>query len=331
MQQPLYFKENGLKLEKRGSSIFAVSSKGERRFFPLAPVQSIRLDGAVHISQPLFNELAVRKIPIHYYSYGGKYKGTFIPAEKNAGKVKLYQYKTYFDEKKRIEIARGIVLTASKNKLVLLKRFYNKHKVEQIMENISSIKELVLKLKKAEGISSIRGYEGMIAKNYFKCFPYIFKNYNFDGRNRQPPTDEINCLISWGNTLLYDEVCNQSFEVGLDIFCGFLHEMDDCKPALALDITEAFRQPIIDSLIFEIVNNNMLNEHHFNKKENFCFLSNYGKEVFFRKYDFKMKKTFLNRKIKEHISYRGSIKLDIYKMVKFFFGEIEKFEGFRIF
>lgn len=330
MQQPLYFKENGLKLEKRGNSILAIS-KTEKRYFPLETIRSLRLDGAIHISFPLFNELAFKKIPIDYYSYGGKYKGSFIPPENNTGKVRLYQYKTYFDENKRLALAKGIIITASKNKLTILKRYYNNYGKEEIKNNIELIEDLIKKAKEADNIQSLRGFEGMITKYYFTCFSYIFNNYSFDGRNRQPPTDEINCLLSYGNSLLYDEIKNAIYEVRLDIYLGFMHEMDDNKPALVLDLAESFRQPIIDSLIFEMVNNGVLNDHHFNKKENFCFLSNYGKELFIRKYEFKMNKTFLNRKIKEYVSYRHSIKLDIYKMIKYLFGETDSFEGFRIF
>lgn len=330
MQQPLYFKENGMKLEKRGSSILAIS-KDQKRYFPLEIVNSLRLDGSIYLSQQLFNELSLRKILIHYYSYGGKYKGSFIPAEKNTGKVRQFQYETYFDEEKKLQLAKCIVLTASKNKTTLLKRYYNKYGKEDIKNRISQIEDLIKKIKGCETISSVRGYEGMITKYYFSCFSLIFKNYSFGGRNRNPPTDEINCLLSWGNTLLYDEIRNMAYEVGLDLFCGFLHEMNDSKPTLALDLAESFRQPIIDSLVFEIANNNMLNDYHFNKKEKFCFLSNIGKQLFLKKYEFKMNKTFLNRKLKEYVSYRHSIKLDMYKMIKYFFGESYKFEGMRIF
>lgn len=330
MQQPLYFKSNGTKLEKRSNSILAISEK-EKRYFPLETVQSMRLDGAIHISAPLFNELSFRGIPIYYYTYGGKYKGMFMPPEKNTGKVRLYQYKTYFDEQKRITLAKSIVVTASKNKLTLLKRYFNKYGKQEIKQHIHNITKYLKEIDTCTDIQKLRGYEGIITKEYFSCFSYIFENYSFEGRNRQPPKDEINCLLSWYNTLLYDEVKNALFEVGVDQFCGFLHEMDDNKPAFALDVSESLRQPIVDSLLFEVVNNNMLNDHHFNKKQDLCFLSNYGKEFLFKKYEYKMTKTFLNRKTQNYISYRHAVKLDIYKFIKYFFAELEEFEGFRIF
>lgn len=186
-------------------------------------------------------------------------------------------------------------------------------------------------MKKCDSIESLRGYEGIIAKNYFSCFNIIFKKFNFEERNRQPPQDEINCLLSFGNIILYNTVKNIIYNTGLDLSLGFMHEIGNGKFALALDIAEIFRQPIIDSIIFDLVNNNQLNEKHFNKKEKFCFLNNYGKYLFLRKYKAKLDRTFLYRKIQEYRSYKESIRIDLYKLIKYLFGETDEFEGFRIY
>lgn len=330
MSETIYFTQNGTKLEKRGNSILAIAEK-EKRFFPMERIEKIVVFGNVHISNPLFNDFASRKIPVFYYSYGGKFKGTFMPPEKNMGKVRQYQYKTYFDDKRRLDLAKQIVSCASKNKLIILKRYYNKYGKEDINKNIAAINGLISDLETANSIQSLRGFEGIITKNYYSCFQHIFKNYSFEGRNRQPPRDEINCLISFGNSILYNDTSQMAYETGLDHFLGFLHEMEDSKPALILDISELFRQPIIDSLIFEMVNNDMFDDKHFNKKEDFCFLNNYGKDLFIRKYEFKMNKTFLYRKLKEYVSYRNSIKMEFYKLIKYLFEETDEFEGFRIY
>lgn len=330
MLETLYLIKNWTKLEKRNNGILAISDK-EKRFFPIEQYDKIVMFGNVMISNPLLNEIASRNIPVYSYSYGGKFKYTITPPEKNVGKVRLYQYKTYFDEERRLGLVKKIVISASSNKLVILRRYHKKYGKEEVKSNIDLIEKSIESLKVCDSIKSARGYEGIITKSYFASFEHIFKNYSFEGRNRQPPTDEINCLISFGNSLLYNDVNNMIYEVGLDNFLGFLHEMGDSKPALSCDIAEIFRQPIVDSLIFEMVNNNMFDEKHFNKKEKFCFLNNFGKNVFIRKYEFKMQKTFLYKNIKDYSSYKNAIKLELYKLVKFLFGESKEFEGFRIY
>lgn len=330
MGQTIYFTKNGIKLEKRRNSIFAVGNE-EKRYYPLEQIDKIVLFGNIFVSNPLLNDLSYRNIPIYYYSYGGRFKGVFIPPEKNINKVRLFQYKTYFDKERRLDLAKKIILTASKNKLTILKRYYNKLKNDKILEHINSIKNLIKDLKECNSVDSLRGFEGSIARNYYSCFSLIFKNFSFENRNRQPPTDEINCVLSFGNCVLYNEVTNMIYEVGLDLFLGFVHEINGNKPTLTLDISEIFKQPIIDSLIFEMVNNNQFNEKHFNKKENICLLNNYGKNLFLRKYEIKLNKTFLYRKIKEYVSYKNSIKLDLYKLIKYLSCETNEFEGFRIY
>jgi len=328
--ETLYSINNGNRLEKRNNTILITSEK-ERRFVPIEQVDKLVIQGNAVISTPLMGELAYRKIPIYYYSYGGVYRGVFMPAEKNMGKVRMFQYKTYFDEERRLSLAKQILQCASKNKATILKRYFHKYEKEGMKEIIDGIEKNIKAMMNCDSIDSLRGYEGTITRLYYSAFPKIFKNFTFDGRNRRPPEDEINCLISYGNSRLYDDIGNVIYEVGLDHFLGFVHEMENSKPALVLDISEVFKQPIIDSIIFELVNNNVFTEKHFNKKEKFCFLNNFGKLLFLRKYEDKMNKTFLYRKIAEYSSYRNSIKIELYKLVKYLFGETDKFDGFRIY
>lgn len=328
MKTTLYFTKNGAKLEKRKESIIAFC-EGKRQVFPLEIVDKIILFGNIHITSNLLTELSYRHIPIFYYSYGGRYKGVFIPKEKNVNKVRLFQYKTYFDKKRRLDLAIQIITIASKNKLTILKRYYKKHK--EIKTKIEKITNLIKKIKDCKSIESLRGFEGNITKEYYSCFNTIFKKYKFDERIRDPPNNEINSLLSFGNIVLYNEITNLIYETGLDMFLGFIHEQNGVKSSLSLDISELFKQCLIDSIIFELINNNQINDKHFNKKEDICMLNNFGKQLFLRKYEKKLQSTFLYKKLKEYKSYKESIRIDLYKLIKYLTEEKDKFEGFRIY
>lgn len=330
MKSTAYFTRNGTKLEKRGDSILAISLDGCKNYFPLEQIDQICLQGTVHVSWPLFNEISKRGIIVHYSTYGGKPKGTFLPPQRTNGKVRLLQYKSYFSEK-RIGIAKGIISTASKNKLTILKRYYRKTFDANIAKSVTSITSCIKQLKECESVESLRGYEGMITRLYYSCFETIFKQFCFENRNRQPPQDPINALLSFGYMVLYDEMSGLIFNTGLDVSLGFLHEMGTAKPSLSLDLSEVFKQPLIDSIILELVNNNRLQDKHFLRKEKFCFLNNLGKNLFLRKLSLKLNGTFYDKVLGEHVSYKTVMQRDVYKLIKVLSGEKELFEGFRIY
>lgn len=314
-------------LVKRGRSLQAMGKDRNSDPMPLEQITGICVEGNVTVTAPALYQCSERGIPIHYHSAAGKYLGTFIPRENNRAKLRMFQHRAYWES--RLEIAKGCVISAAKNKRVVLKRY--SRKIPSCSVRLERMDRIIADAESAESVESLRGYEGAVAREYFGTLGKVFKQFSFEGRNRQPPEDEVNALISYGNMILYTEVETLLLEAGLETFCGYLHEMDGSRPSLALDLAEAFRQPIVDSVIFELVNNRRMDDRHFWKKPGICMLSTYGKHLIARSLEKKLQTTFIHRQAQEKKSYREAIRLDIYNLMKFIEGEKGTFVAFRMY
>ena len=170
------------------------------------------------------------------------------------------------------------------------------------------------------------GIEGRIRKTYYKSFNEIFKNrFTFGKREKRPPKDPINALISFGNSIMYTNVLKEIYKTQLDPTISFLHEPSTKRFSLSLDIAEIFKPLIIDPIIFSLVNNKRLNKSDFTYEEEICYLNESGKKKFLSDFEGKMNTTIKHRKLNRQVSYRYFIRLECYKLIKHFIGD-EKYK-----
>lgn len=330
-KKTIYLMKSHALLKKSNGSLVCVYQDEDKTIkepYPIENIDKIIIFGNIQITTQAMSLCAMKNIIILKYTVKGRIEYIMYPPEKNVGKNRQEQYKTYFDEKLRLEFAKRIIYSASLNKVILLKRY--SHKGKEIIQSTKKIKSYIDNLGGCENLDMLKGYEAIITKEYLSNFNIILKRYDFDKRVRRKPNNEVNTMLSFGYTLLYNEMINSIYEVGLCPFLGFIHEIQDRKPSLALDIAEVFKQPIIDSMIFDLVNNNRITDKAFNKSERVCMLNNLGKKIFINKFENKMMTTFLHRKLNQYKSYRDCFRLEIYKVCKQLNGEA-KYDGFRIY
>jgi CRISPR-associated protein Cas1 len=161
----------------------------------------------------------------------------------------------------------------------------------------------------------LRGYEGIAARNYFAAFKYLVKNddFVFDGRNKRPPKDEMNALLSLGYTLLMSQMLSKTYLVGLDPYYGSLHSLEYGRQSLVLDIMEEFR-PFIDDLVLTLVNRREISKAHFkydaiineeNEEEKRLpiSLSQEGMKKFIYRYSKLLNENFYYTRLKSHQSF----------------------------
>jgi len=139
----------------------------------------------------------------------------------------------------------------------------------------------------------------------------------------------INCLISFGNSLVYSTVLAEIYNTQLNPTVSYLHEPFERRFSLALDLAEIFKPFIADRVIFKLINKKMIDESHFSKELNYCLLNDKGKRVFLEAYDERLKTTIEHRNLGRKVSYQRLIRLECYKLIKHLLG-IKKYEPFVI-
>jgi len=160
--------------------------------------------------------------------------------------------------------------------------------------------------------------EGKVREIYYSKFSDILRGkfFSFSKRVRRPPSNAVNALISYGNSLLYSAVLAELYRTQLDPTVSYLHEPSISRYSLSLDISEIFKPLIVDSLIFSLVNKKVLKKEDFDLTLNYALLSESGRRKFVKAFDEKMKTTIRHRTLKRNVSYRYLIRLECYKLIK---------------
>jgi len=323
-----YYIVRGGRLRREQNTLYIESSDGEKKAIPVNDVQAIYALGELDLNTKLLVFLAQHGIPIHVFNYYGYYSGTYYPRERLlSGFLVVRQAEHYLDPQKRIDIARELVQTAYNNILMNLKYYHKRGKeVAQFIEEIEDEKTAI---EKASEISELMGAEGRVRERYYSSFSQILRRgFEFKARVRNPPDNMVNCLISFGNSLLYATVLTEIYHTQLNPTVSFLHEPGERRFSLALDMSEVFKPVIVDRVIFNLINNRLIKPEHFHEELNSCYLNDGGRKIFLEEYDGKLRTTIRHRKLGRNVSYQRLIRLECYKLVRHLLGEA-KYTGFR--
>jgi len=179
-------------------------------------------------------------------------------------------------------------------------------------------------------VQELLGIEGNIRSTYYSAWETIIDHqFEFTKRIKHPPSNEINALISFGNSLVYTAVLSEIYKTQLNPIISFLHEPGERRFSLSLDLAEIFKPLLTDRIIFSLLNKKQLNEKHFNQKLNSCLLTEEGRKIFLKEFDEKLKTTIKHRTLNRSVSYKHLIRLECYKVVKHILGEKE-YQPFKI-
>jgi len=323
-----YYIVRGGRLRREENTLYVESKDGEKKAIPVNDVQAIYALGEVDLNSKLLVFLAQHGIPLHVFNYYGYYSGTYYPRERLlSGFLLVKQVEHYIASQRRLEIAMELVQTACDNILANLSYYQRRGKeVAQFIEAIESEKAAV---EQAAQISELMGAEGRARERYYSSFSSILRSgFEFEGRVRNPPDNMVNCLISFGNSLLYATVLTEIYHTQLNPTVSFLHEPGERRFSLALDISEVFKPVIVDRVIFNLINNRLIRPEHFHEELKGCYLNDHGRRVFLKEYDEKLRTTIKHRALKRNVSYQRLMRLECYKLVRHLLGEA-KYKGFR--
>ncbi|MGB3652447.1 MAG: type I-D CRISPR-associated endonuclease Cas1d [Rivularia sp. (in: cyanobacteria)] len=240
-------------------------------------------------------------MPVHYLSYFGKHLASTLPAYSRNGQLRLAQYAAYCDQKRKLEIAKTIVTAKIHNQHTVLYRYGQKD------NPLKDRKQLV---QQQNTIDEVRGVEGLAAREYFACWSEILpEGWTFDGRNRQPPTDEINSLLGFAYGLLRVQVTAAAHVAGLDPYIGYLHETTRGQPAIVLDLMEEFRPLIADTLIFAVIRHKEIKPGDFTESLGAYRLCDRARKNFLEAWERKMNDEFKHPNFGYRCNYRRAIEL----------------------
>lgn len=318
----LYVQEQGCILTKTDQRFVIRKKKDVLMEVPAIKVDQIIILGNSSITTYAM-KLALRKgISITLLSKKGDYCGTIERG--NSGNVELHriQFNHLMDRDFCLRVSKEIVKAKIHNQKVLLRR--HSQKIENVDQELRLMDSLLKKIENSNNVDQIRGLEGMASSHYFKAFKYLLRNsFGFENRVKRPPTDPINCLLSFGYTLLFQNVYAFIKIHGLNPYIGYFHAIRDKHPSLASDLIEEFRTPIIDSLILYVVNSQILKEADFDYggENRMCLLTESARKTFIKHFEDKMNSKITHPHTGISGNYRKCIDLQVQEMLRYIKGE----------
>jgi CRISPR-associated protein Cas1 len=300
---------------------------GQPRYLPVEGINDLYVFGSLDANSALYTFLGKNHIAVHFFDYYEHYAGSFMPKEYLlAGKMQIQQTKHYMAAKKRIVIARGFVDGAAANILKNLQ--YYKRRGKELSGAIEQIEAYRKDIVATVDIPQLMGLEGNVRQVYYKAFDEILNDFNMGNRTKQPPENEVNTLISFGNMMCYTTCLGQIYHTQLNPTISFLHEPGYRRFSLALDVAEIFKPLLVDRTIFSLLNKKQIKASDFRSEVSRCVLKDSGRKTFVRVYEEKLKETIQHRSLNKHVSYKHLIKLECYKLSKHFLG-MEEYVPFR--
>lgn len=326
MKKIIYVFKDG-QLRRKDNTVYFESEDG-RKYIPVEDVSDIMLYGEVDLNKKFLDFAAQKEILIHYFNYYGYYTGTFYPREHMvSGHLILKQAEHYLDGGKRLRIARGFVSGAARNIRQVL-RYYN-NRGHGLSDALQGIEKLVMDIDTYDEVSQLMAIEGNIREKYYQAFDKILENpdFVFESRTRRPPRNNINTLISFGNSLMYTLALSEIYKTHLDPRIGFLHSANFRRFSLNLDVAEIFKPIIVDRVIFTLVGKKMITGGDFDTTTEGLLMKEKAKKKFIEEFDTKIKATINHKSIGRPVSYRRLIRLELYKLEKHLLGE-QQYEPF---
>ena len=193
----------------------------------------------------------------------------------------------------------------------------------------ATIESLARQIETSRDVNALRGIEGKMRERYYQSWRHIVSGgWVFERRVRRPPDNEINALISFGNSVLYTACLGEIYRTQLTPTIAYLHEPGTRRHSLALDISEIFKPLIVDRAIFRLLNTKQLLPEHFSKDLGGCYLVDAGKKLFLAALEERFSSTILHRRLGRHVSYRHLIRLECYKLIRHLTG-VEPYHAFR--
>ncbi len=284
----VYLLSKGSHAKKDGGR-FVIEKEGSvEASLPLLQVHHVVIGSGANISTPLLFFLIENHAEISFVDFHGKVLAGICENRISWQRIKQ-QMELFFDRQVRLELIHMVLGEKLEHQYKLLKYYAKIKKDQEVSYLADEIHYLQKKLLTESDEEVIRGLEGFSSKKYFSAFPFLLNSHwEWNGRNRRPPKDPVNSLLSYGYAFLEREVRTAIAGTGLDERFGFFHSNNGKKDSLVYDLMELFRQPIIDKFVIKLLNLNIFTETDFLQEEDAekgCCLSPKKQKRWISKYE----------------------------------------------
>ena len=351
--------QSDLRVSLTGERLQVYGRNGEKdrdellREIPLRDLDRVITSESVHFTSPALAEILRRGIPIQFFSWNGSFLGNFLPAQNHHGLARLNQYRRTLDPEFTLRMSGRIIVAKVYNQRRVLQRLgasrgKSRGEEEDSIDQTSQASDpvepstlpselattlrwldaLFASISRSQTLDELRGYEGTATARYFRAWAgFLPAEFPFERRSRRPPLNPVNACISFGSTIVYNEMVAFLHGHGLDPALGLLHATEDGRWSLALDLIEPFRPVLVEALTLDLFTHQIVNARHFETRNSGVYLNEEGRKKFFLQYERRLERQFLS----EAAGHRTTLRQQLEQQAVLFKAALEEPDRFEPF
>ena len=332
---PAYIQQYRGSVRKRGEVLEVIIEDEKIATIRLMETSQLVLMGNIGITTPTIHELLRRDIPVVWHSYSGWFLGHTVSTGHKNVELRTAQYRASFDERRCLQLARVLIHAKIMNARTLLRRNWRHgDNKDRVLQDLKRDADNALH---ATSLEKLLGHEGSAARNYFSHFSHMLKkptageelDFDFTHRNRRPPTDPVNAMLSYAYALLVKSWTVALSSVGFDPYRGYYHQPRYGRPALALDMMEPFRPIVADSCVIKAINNGEVKPTDFKQAAGAVALDGEGKKRFIATFERRMSEEITHPLFGYKLSYRRLLEMESRLLGRHLLDEMPRYQPFR--
>lgn len=304
------------RLERHNDTVRLVTQDDERKYLPIENAEALFLHGQIDYNTRLMSFLNDHGVAIHVFGWNDYYAGSVMPERgQTSGQTLVEQVRAYDTPERRRSIARKFIRGSIHNMRANVKYYHGRG--YEFDDLVARLEAQSAALDSEMNTNELMGVEATARRAYYSIFDDVLpEGFVFAGRQYNPPDNEVNSLISFGNSLVYANIVSAIRATALDPAVSFLHEPGERRYSLALDIADLFKPLLADRVIFRVVNRNQLRLDDFEDNLNACLLNETGRETFSKAFEETLDETIEHPRLNRKVSYQYLLRIEAYKLKK---------------
>lgn len=304
------------RIERKDDTVRVVTDDGEKKYVPIENAEALFLHGQIDFNTRLMSFLNQEGVAMHVFGWEDYYAGSIMPERgQTSGRTVVSQVNAYEDEDHRRRLAAAIVSGSIHN--MRTNAVYYDGRDRDLEAELADLETAANHVADDLPIDELMGIEATARKAYYRTFNEILpEEFQLSKREYNPPPNEVNSLISFGNSQVYANCVSAIRATALDPTISYLHEPGERRYSLSLDLADLFKPVLADRVLFRLVNRGQITRDDFETDLGSCLLTERGRQTYSKAFEETLERTVDHPDLKRKVSYQYLLRLEAYKLKK---------------
>jgi len=304
------------RIERKDDTVRVVTEDEEKKYIPIENAEAVFLHGQIDFNTRLMSFLNRQGVAMHVFGWEDYYAGSILPTRgQTSGRTVVKQVRAYDNADHRRQLAAEIVIGSIHNMRTNVVYYDNRDR--DLATEITELESAAARADTTLPVNELMGVEATARKAYYSAFNEILPaEFRLEKREYNPPPNEINSLISFGNSMVYANCVSAIRATALDPTISYLHEPGERRFSLSLDLADLFKPILADRVLFRLINRQQLTQDDFDTELGSCLLNETGRQTYTREFEQTLEQTVEHPDLNRKVSYQYLMRLEAYKLKK---------------